>query len=151
MKIKQLIIAVFFFTHLNPSKCFSLPTDTVEIVYQKGLSTVNHCTPWDHMKCVLITGGEVFEDGRDGKKVRHWWRMSYIGRACSKRYGTTFGRIFEGMWVVPHYTGVAIGSSFGYITYAIRGPRNPEKVDARKLKRKLRKEKRKNKTTSPLR
>ena len=142
MKVKSIIFLLFLFG-TSTAKSYNLPTDTVEVIYEKGLNTVNQCTPWDHMKCVMITGTEVFEDGRDGKKVRHWWRMSYIGRACSDRYGTTFGKIFEGIWVVPHYTGVAIGSSFGYLVYAIRGPRDPEKVAARKAKRNSRKEKRK--------
>ncbi len=117
---------------------------TVETsAYDKGLKNVNHCTPWDHMKCVMITGTEVYEDGRDGKKVRHWWRMSYIGRACTDRHGKVFGTIFEGIWAIPHYTGVAIGSGFGYLVYAARGPRNPEKVAIRQQKRQDRKEKRK--------
>jgi len=143
MKVSLSIFVLILFGLSISGKSFNLPTDSIDSKYQKGLNTVNHCTPWNHVKCVLITGTEVFEDGRDGKKVRHWWRMSYIGRACTERYGTTFGKIFEGVWVVPHYTGVAIGSSFGYLVYAIRGPRDPGKVAARKLKRTQRKEKRK--------
>ena len=116
-------------------------------IYETGLLKVNQCTPWHHVKCVLITGTEVYEDGRDGKKIRHWWRMSYIGTACKDRYGKVFGTIFEGFFVIPHYAGIAIGSAFGYLVYAARGPRNPDKVRARKQKRIERKSKRK---TTPL-
>ena len=110
--------------------------DSINGLYVKGLEKVNHCTPWDHVKCVVITGSEVYEDGRDGKKVRHWWRMSYIGQACKQKYGNVFGVVFEGFFVVPHYTGVAVGSGFGYFIYLVQGgPRDPEKVLARKKKR----------------
>lgn len=149
MKVRLPILFILFFGFINSSKSFNLPSDSADAIYEKGLTNVNQCTPWHHMKCVMITGTEVFEDGRDGKKVRHWWRMSYIGRACTDRYGTAFGKIFEGIWVVPHYSGVAIGSGFGYLVYAVRGPRDPEKVAGRKLKREQRKEKRKKIETTP--
>ena len=146
MKDKRYIL---FLTILIVSQCgksFAIHSnegDSLTSLYEKGLREVNYCTPWHHLKCVMITGTEVYEDGRDGKKVRHWWRMSYIGRACKERYGKVFGIIFEGLFVVPHYTGVAVGSGFGYLVYAARGPRDPEKVLARKKKRENRKEQRK--------
>ncbi|MBL4592702.1 MAG: hypothetical protein JKX68_02680 [Flavobacteriales bacterium] len=142
MKLKQFILSLLFFSTFLFGKTSTLPIDSNEyLIYEKGLTTVNHCTPWHHAQCVLITGTEVYEDGRDGKKGRHWWRMSYIGRACTDKYGKVLGTIFEGIWAIPHYTGVVIGSGFGYLVYVVRGPRNPEKVAKRKQKREERKKK----------
>jgi hypothetical protein len=145
MKALNILLIISLLSLNSSVKSFNLPLDTLtnrDSNYVKGLNTVNHCTPWDHMKCVMITGTEVFEDGRDGKKGRHWWRMSYIGRACTAKHGKTFGKIFEGIWALPHYTGIAIGSGFGYLVYTVRGPRDPDKVASRQAKRQHRKEKR---------
>ncbi len=140
MKLTVTILLLFSFAfNLNATTNTSYTDSVVVNEYQLGSTTVNNCTPWHHLKCVAITGTEVFEDGRDGKKVRHWWRMSYIGQACSEKHGKVFGKIFEGFFAVPHYTGVLVGSSFGYLIYAFRGPRDLEKVKLRKQKRNLRK------------
>jgi hypothetical protein len=94
--------------------------------YERGVRNVNKCTPWDHLQCVYITGTEVYHDGSEGKSSRHWWRMSYIGQACTKQYGTVFGHIFEGFFAIPHYIGVGIGNGLGYMVYLVRG--SPEKI-----------------------
>ncbi|WP_299215491.1 hypothetical protein [uncultured Aquimarina sp.] len=102
-------------------------------LFDKGTRNVNKCTPWHHMQCVYITATEVYKDGSEGKSTRHWWRMSYIGRACTAQHGTTFGQIFEGFFAIPHYIGISIGNSIGYIKYLVRG--SPEKIQARKQAR----------------
>ena len=139
MKLKQTILLLVILSTSFNSKASSI-NDSLEL-YQKGSTKVNHCTPWHHAQCVLITGTEVYEDGRDGKKGRHWWRMSYIGRACADKHGKVLGIFFEGVWAIPHYTGVIIGSGFGWMVYAARGPRDPEKVTKRQRKREIRKQK----------
>lgn len=114
-----------------------IKTDTVASPADKrGDQVVFKCTPWHHLKCVYITGTEVYKDGSEGKSTRHWWRMSYIGRACTTSHGTTFGKIFEGFFAVPHYFGVAIGNGIGYLVYIVRG--SPQKIEKRKARRKLR-------------
>lgn len=76
----------------------------------------------------------MYKDGSEGKSTRHWWRMSYIGRACTVAHGTVFGQIFEDFFAIPHYIGIGIGNGIGYMVYLVRG--SPEKIQARKLKRK---------------
>lgn len=105
-------------------------------LFERGAQNVNKCTPWHHMQCVYITATEVYKDGSEGKSTRHWWRMSYIGRACTAKHGTTFGRIFEGFFAIPHYIGIGIGNSIGYMIYLVRG--SPDKIQARKQKRRER-------------
>ncbi|HNP18942.1 MAG TPA: hypothetical protein PKL31_10945 [Fulvivirga sp.] len=90
---------------------------------EKKVISVNNCTPWDHAKCIYITGKEVYEDGRNGMKTKHWWRMSYIGQACRDQHGKVFGIIFEGIFVIPHYTGVALGNGIGILVRILRGPK----------------------------
>ncbi|MFS4448662.1 hypothetical protein [Maribacter sp. 2307UL18-2] len=119
----------------------SIPDSLALAPFAKGTKVVNQCTPWHHLKCVYITGGEVYKDGRAGKSTRHWWRMSYIGQACTVKYGTVFGKIFEGIFAVPHYIGVGIGNGIGYLVYLVRG--SEEKVRARRQRRKESREQRK--------
>ncbi len=102
-------------------------------LFERGTRNVNKCTPWHHLQCVYITGTEVYKDGSEGKSTRHWWRMSYIGRACTAQHGTAFGKIFEGFFAIPHYIGVGIGNGVGYSVYLVRG--SPDKIQARKRKR----------------
>lgn len=88
------------------------------------------------MQCVYITGTEVFKDGSEGKSTRHWWRMSYIGQACTAQHGITFGKIFEGFFAIPHYIGIGIGNGVGYLVYLVRG--SPDKIQERKRLRRQR-------------
>ena len=103
-------------------------------LFERGTRNVNKCTPWHHLQCVYITATEVYKDGSEGKSTRHWWRMSYIGRACTSQYGTVFGKIFEGFFAIPHYIGIGIGNGIGYMVYLVRG--SPSKIQARKQIRK---------------
>ncbi|AXT50337.1 hypothetical protein D1818_05655 [Aquimarina sp. BL5] len=106
-------------------------------LFDRGTRNVNKCTPWHHMQCVYITATEVYKDGSEGKSTRHWWRMSYIGRACTAQHGTVFGQIFEGFFAIPHYIAIGAGNGIAYMVYLVRG--SPEKRQARKLKRSQRK------------
>ena len=106
-------------------------------LFKRGTRNVNKCTPWHHMQCVYITATEVYKDGSEGKSTRHWWRMSYIGRACTSQHGTAFGKIFEGFFAIPHYIAIGIGNGIGYIAYLVRG--SPEKIQARKRMRRQKK------------
>jgi hypothetical protein len=56
-----------------------------------------------------------------------------IGRACTAKYGTRFGKIFEGVFAIPQYIGVALGNGIGYMAYIIRG--SPQKIEAKKARR----------------
>lgn len=105
--------------------------------FERGTKTVNKCTPWHHLQCVYITGTEVYKDGSEGKSTRHWWRMSYIGRACTAQHGTVFGQLYEGFFAVPHYISMGIGNGIGYMVYLLRG--SPEKIQVRKQKKRARK------------
>ncbi len=109
--------------------------DTIN-TFNRGIKQVNKCTPWHHLKCVYITGVEVAQDGIAGKATRHWWKKSYIGQACTDKYGNTFGDIFEGFFAIPHYLSIAIVNGVTYVA-SIFIP-SEEKVAARKLKREKR-------------
>jgi len=87
--------------------------------FQEGRKFVNRCTPWHHLKCVYITGKEVFKDGRQGKATRHWWRMSYIGRACVDQYGKFLGTIYEALFAIPHYLAMGVGNLVGLVAYIL--------------------------------
>lgn len=71
----------------------------------------NACNFKEHLKCIALTGKETIEDGFEGKFTRHWGRMSYIGKACEKRYGRTTAVILESLFAIPHYTLIAFGNS----------------------------------------
>ncbi len=91
--------------------------------FQEGRQFVNRCTPWHHLKCVYITGKEVFKDGKEGRSTRHWWRMSYIGRACVDQYGKFLGAIYEALFAVPHYLAMGVGNLVGIIAYLLNKPK----------------------------
>lgn len=140
MKVRLLFILCFSVTTIDlclAQKSVPKVTDSLsQNLYGKGTQLVDQCTPWHHLKCVYITGVEVYEDGSEGRSTRHWWRMSYIGRACSDAHGPVFGKIFEAVFAIPHYIGVAIGNGIGFMVCVVRG--SPEKIAARKAKRKSR-------------
>ena len=130
----SILIINFLFVTSVFSQVKNVQTNTLfSMESERGERVVNKCTPWHHLKCVYITGTEVYMDGSEGNRTRHWWRMSYIGRACTAQYGTRFGRVFEGVFVIPHYIGVAIGNGIGYMTYLVRG--SPHKIEVRKARR----------------
>ena len=129
-----ILIASFLFSISGFSQIHTTQNDSlVSIASERGERIVNKCTPWHHAMCVYITGTEVYADGSEGTSTRHWWRMSYIGRACTEKYGTRFGKIFEGIFAIPHYIGVAFGNGIGYMVYLVRG--SSEKIAARKARR----------------
>ncbi|OED44772.1 hypothetical protein AB832_01820 [Flavobacteriaceae bacterium (ex Bugula neritina AB1)] len=84
---------------------------------------VEHCNIKNHLRCVYTTGREVYRDGRNGKKTTHWWTMSYIGRACSRKWGKRIGWWYEALFVIPHYIGIGIGNSVGYLVFIFLGPK----------------------------
>lgn len=145
--MKNLIHAFFlcciFYTSemLAQQQNIQLNDSTAVLMFSKGNSYVNKCTPIDHLKCVYITGVEVIEDGLQGKATRHWWRKSYIGHACTEQYGNTFGNIFEGFFAVPHYFMIAIVNGSTWVISLFRP--SLEKKQARAAKRVARREKRK--------
>ena len=89
-----LIFQMFFAIHLNAQKHIEIEENLVPQNYDSSkqlrstgkYANVNQCTPWHHLKCVYTTGKETYEDGRRGKKSKHWWNMSYIGQACQDKY-----------------------------------------------------------------
>ncbi|WP_299896859.1 hypothetical protein [uncultured Aquimarina sp.] len=85
---------------------------------------VDQCSLRGHLRCVYTTGKEVYRDGRDGKKTIHWWRMSYIGRACTRKFGKRIGWWYEAFFAVPHYIGIFIGNVSGYCMFLIFGKKN---------------------------
>lgn len=87
--------------------------------YEKGTQSVNRCTPKHHLRCIYITGVEVYNDGKEGKSTRHWWRMSYIGKACVNQYGKVIGTLYEAFFAVPHYIAIAAGNMIGIFAHLI--------------------------------
>ena len=87
--------------------------------FEKGTQFVNRCTPKHHLRCIYITGIEVYKDGASGKSTRHWWRMSYIGRACANQYGNFLGNLYEAFFAVPHYIAIAAGNMVGLVAYVL--------------------------------
>ncbi len=81
---------------------------------------VDRCTLRHHLMCVHITGVEVYKDGKAGRPTRHWWRMSYIGKACVKEYGKVVGHIYEGLFAIPHYSAMALANGLGMLVYALQ-------------------------------
>ena len=104
--------------------------DSVDDGKVKKAIIINNCTPKAHLQCVYLTTSEVYEEGRNGKRSRHWWRMSYIGRACTDRHGKGFGKFFEAMFAIPHYTMMAMVNGVGLIAYVVKPPK--DKIRAKK-------------------
>ena len=64
---------------------------------------INQCNIIDHFKCIYLTGKETLSDGYERKWTRHWFRMSYIGKACEQQHGRTTAVILESLFALPHY------------------------------------------------
>jgi hypothetical protein len=58
----------------------------------------------------------------DGNFSKHWFKMSYIGRACINKHGKRVGVFMETVWAVPHYLGVGMFNVIGYTIYVARIP-----------------------------
>jgi hypothetical protein len=79
------------------------------------------CNFTGHLQCIYLTGKETLSDGLEGKWTRHWFRMSYIGRACEQQYGRTTGVVLESLFALPHYFLIGIGNGAA----AMVAPFNP--------------------------
>lgn len=79
------------------------------------LYPLNGCNIIEHAKCIYITGKETMQDGLNRKWTRHWFRMSYIGKACEKEHGRTTAVILESLFAIPHYFFIAIGNGVAAI------------------------------------
>lgn len=87
---------------------------------------VDACNLRGHLQCIYLTGRETLADGAQLKWTRHWWRMSYIGRACERRYGRTTGILLEGLFAIPHYSAIAIGNGLATLARPFRAPGNDD-------------------------
>lgn len=74
------------------------------------------CNLKSHLQCIHRTGTETIADGRNHLWTRHWFRTSYIGRACVKEYGPVFGYTYEALFAIPHYLFVGLGNLFATLT-----------------------------------
>lgn len=84
---------------------------------------VDACTLADHLKCIQLTGAETIEDGVHGEWTRHWFRMSYIGRACTREYGIVTGVVIESLFALPHYGSIAIVNGASTLAAPFRSSR----------------------------
>lgn len=91
---------------------------------------VDACTPLGHLQCIYLTGRETLEDAANLQYTFHWWRMSYIGRACEKQYGRTTGVILEALFAIPHYTAMAIGNALGTLAAPFHDTSEDRKMPA---------------------
>ena len=94
------------------------PSD--EVLYAAG-QQVSRCNFKAHLQCIYVTASETIVDGRQLKWTRHWFRMSYIGRACEEQYGKTTGVALETLFAIPHYFGIAVGNTLSVLLYPL-GP-----------------------------
>jgi len=90
------------------------PTD--EVLFAAG-QQVGKCTFKAHMQCIYLTASETIDDGRQVKWTRHWFRMSYIGRACEAQYGKATGIALESLFAIPHYLGIGVGNTLSVFLY----------------------------------
>ena len=83
------------------------------------------CSHRGHVECIRITGREVFRHGAEGRWSEHWWRMSYIGRACEERLGRPKGVFLETLFALPHYMAMGVMNVAGFTKYAFSGKHDP--------------------------
>lgn len=117
--MKLMTILLFLFIDINVfGTGVLLKPDTV-IANELTITniSVDKCTPWNHLKCVYITSSEVYKAGKSGVKSKHWWTMSYIGKECTKKHGIVLGKLFEGVFALPHYIGVGFANIVGVFVY----------------------------------
>ncbi len=103
-------------------------TENKALIHNGKYADVDHCSPGDHMKCVYTTCREVFEEGKEGKLTKHWWKKSYIGKAYTEKYGKVIGGIYEGIFFVPHYVSMAFVNLAGWIVYKLKGSKKEENI-----------------------
>ena len=102
--LKCLLLLVFSLFVVACTSIKPMPDNPV------GLTAVDSCNIKGHMMCVYLTGKETLSDGFEGKWTRHWFRMSYIGKACEQQYNRTTAVILESLFAIPHYSLIAIGN-----------------------------------------
>jgi len=76
------------------------------------------------VECIRITGREVFQHGAEGRWSEHWWRMSYIGRACEERLGRPKGVALETLFALPHYMAMGVMNVAGLTKHALSKKRD---------------------------
>ncbi len=91
-----------------------------------GLTDVSACNIVEHMRCVYLTGKETIDDGLERKWTRHWFRMSYIGKACERQHGRTTAVILETLFAIPHYFMIGIGNAGAAISSFAKKDRSSE-------------------------
>jgi hypothetical protein len=82
------------------------------------------CSHRGHVECIRITGREVFQHGAEGRWSEHWWRMSYIGRACEERLGRPKGVALETLFALPHYMAMGVMNVAGLTKHALSKKRD---------------------------
>jgi hypothetical protein len=95
-----------------------LPDDAPQM--QASQAAVDACSFTAHLKCIHRTGAETLEDGMHLQWTRHWFRMSYIGRACEREHGRAAGVALEALFAVPHYAFIAVGNGLGALLAPLR-------------------------------
>lgn len=90
-----------------------------------GLTEVDACNLNGHLRCIYLTGKETIDDGLQRKWTRHWFRMSYIGKACERQHGRTTAVILESLFAVPHYFSMAIGNAAAAVASFMKPDRPP--------------------------
>jgi len=90
-----------------------------------GYTEVDSCNFENHIKCVNLTKKETISDGLERKWTRHWFRMSYIGKACEREHGRVSAVITESMFAIPHYAYLAIVNSAAAIVSPFVAKDNP--------------------------
>ena len=88
------------------------------------------CSHRGHVECIRITGREVFQHGAEGRWSEHWWRMSYIGRACEERLGRPKGVALESLFALPHYMAMGVMNVAGLVKYGFRSRSKDRATDA---------------------
>lgn len=108
--LKSCLILVFCVLIGACTSMKPMPDDAV------GLTEVSSCNIVEHMRCIYLTGKETVNDGLERKWTRHWFRMSYIGKACERQHGRTTAVILESLFALPHYFFIAIGNAAAAIS-----------------------------------
>jgi|GEM_PF-2857043 len=127
--LKCLGIGLFFLTLAGCTTVATNPYNEPGAGPSPSQAAVNACHPIAHLQCIYLTGRETLNDGADLKFTFHWWRMSYIGRACEEQYGRTVGWIVEGVSAIPHYAAIAVGNVAATLAYPFRNRREADEEE----------------------
>jgi len=108
-RIQYFLLGSFFFLLSACTSIQSIPDNIEDEQFVSG------CNIIEHARCMYLTAIETTEDGLYNKWTRHWFRMSYIGKACERQYGRTVAVIIETIFAIPHYAFIAFGNVFSSI------------------------------------